>query len=86
MIVCREVKNHLDIRCSGLESHDRCLSFGDGIRIIWCINHSFRHNPYYTNKMFWVNKEKFIDWLSDKYPDHLEWLLFHPEWFEGRND
>lgn len=26
-----------------------------------------------------VTKEELIDMMSEKYPDHLEWLLFHPE-------
>lgn len=29
---------------------------------------------------FGVTKDQFIDALSDRYPDHFEWLLFHPEW------
>jgi len=28
-----------------------------------------------------VEKEKFFEFLSAKYPDHLEWFLFHPELF-----
>lgn len=28
----------------------------------------------------WVNYQQFIDFLMDKYPDYLEWFLFHPEW------
>ena len=27
-----------------------------------------------------VDKEQFIDFVSANYPDHFEWLLFHPEW------
>jgi hypothetical protein len=27
-----------------------------------------------------VNKETFISKLSERYPDDLTWLLFHPEW------
>jgi hypothetical protein len=27
-----------------------------------------------------VNKEAFISKLSERYPDDLAWLLFHPEW------
>ena len=27
-----------------------------------------------------VNKETFISKLSERYPDDLAWLLFHPEW------
>jgi hypothetical protein len=29
-----------------------------------------------------VNKDTFISKLSEKYPDDLAWLLFHPEWLE----
>lgn len=27
--------------------------------------------------------EKFFEFLRAKYPDHLEWFLFHPELFNG---
>jgi hypothetical protein len=27
-----------------------------------------------------VNKETFISKLSERYPDDLTWLLFHPDW------
>lgn len=27
-----------------------------------------------------VSRERFIDFVSTSYPDHFEWLLFHPEW------
>lgn len=26
-----------------------------------------------------VTRERFIDMMMEKYPDHFEWLLFHPE-------
>lgn len=26
-----------------------------------------------------VTRERFIDLMIEKYPDHFEWLLFHPE-------
>lgn len=29
----------------------------------------------------WVNYQEFIDFMAVEYPDHLEWFLFHPEWF-----
>lgn len=27
-----------------------------------------------------TTKERFVDYLLNNYPDHFEWLLFHPEW------
>lgn len=27
-----------------------------------------------------VSREQFIDYIMQNYPDHFEWLLFHPEW------
>lgn len=86
MIVCRELTKYEDRICKGLESYKRVLSFGNDVKIVWCINHSFVDDPYFNHETFWTSKERFIDWLSDKYPDHFEWLLWHPEWFEGRND
>ena len=28
----------------------------------------------------YVDKEEFMEYLKENYPDHLEWLLFHQEW------
>ena len=28
----------------------------------------------------YVDKEEFMEYLKESYPDHLEWLLFHQEW------
>ena len=28
----------------------------------------------------YVDKEEFVEYLKENYPDHLEWLLFHQEW------
>jgi hypothetical protein len=28
----------------------------------------------------YVNKEEFIEYLKENYPEHLEWVLFHQEW------
>ena len=30
----------------------------------------------------YLGKEDFIATLSEKYPDDLAWLLFHPQWLE----
>lgn len=27
-----------------------------------------------------LSREEFVDLMSKNYPDHFEWLLFHPEW------
>lgn len=31
-----------------------------------------------------VNIEQFIDFVSANYPDHFEWILFHPEWLNNQ--
>ena len=28
----------------------------------------------------YVDKEEFLDYLKENYPDHLNWFLFHQEW------
>lgn len=34
-----------------------------------------------------TTKERFVDYLLSNYPDHFEWLLFHPEWLMSpKND
>lgn len=27
-----------------------------------------------------VTKEEFLDFVSANYPEHFEWILWHPEW------
>lgn len=27
-----------------------------------------------------MSRERFCDGMKELYPDHFEWLLFHPEW------
>lgn len=27
-----------------------------------------------------ISKEVFVEYVSEHYPDHFEWFLFHPEW------
>jgi len=34
----------------------------------------------YTIGTRYANKEDFVDYLKENYPDHLDWLLFHQEW------
>lgn len=28
-----------------------------------------------------VSAEQLVEYLAEHWPDHLEWLLWHPEWF-----
>lgn len=30
----------------------------------------------------YLHREEFVEYLKENYPEHLEWLLFHPEWLE----
>ncbi len=33
-----------------------------------------------------VTKEEFVDFLKENYPADLEWLIWHPEIWEGKYD
>lgn len=37
------------------------------------------HNKVLYNDN-WISREELVCQLEECYPDHLEWLLFHPEW------
>lgn len=40
---------------------------------------------YYLNgigKNYFIPAEMFFDNLKERYPDHFEWILFHPEWLK----
>lgn len=37
-------------------------------------------NRYVRPKYGPVTPEVFLDLIREKYPDHFEWLLFHPKW------
>jgi len=39
------------------------------------------HGNHYAIYNNGSTKERFVDYLLNNYPDHFEWLLFHPEWF-----
>lgn len=48
---------------------------------------------YYGDRMYYyissklnyeIDREQFIDFVSAKYPDHFEWILFHPEWLNNQ--
>lgn len=35
---------------------------------------------YYSISGRIIDRAEFVGHLSEHHPDHLEWLLFHPEW------
>lgn len=39
-----------------------------------------KHSYWIGNQQ--VTKETLLDLVMEKYPDHFEWLLFHPEWLQ----
>lgn len=44
---------------------------------IWSSHPKSRYHQIYGDK---VSLEVFFDKMAVQFPDHLEWLLFHPEW------
>ena len=45
------------------------------------ISHYYPYDTEYYINDAGVSKEVFISTLAEEYPTHLEWFLFHPEWF-----
>lgn len=50
----------------------------------WSINISGQGHPFYfmsgIGHNAYIPAELFFDGLKERYPQHFEWLLFHPEW------
>jgi len=42
---------------------------------VWDGSMSLGYRGYRTD----ITREELIDYIKEKYPDHFEWLLFHPE-------
>lgn len=47
----------------------------------WAID--TRPNRYSSDNQTDLSKEEFIDFVSSNYPEDFQWMLFHPEIFEG---
>lgn len=61
----------------------RSVYYGDvyGIDWVWqIITNDGLPTRWYLACGIGSDKEKFVDWLSENDAEHLEWLLFHPEW------
>ena len=60
----------------------RKLGYTDGANS-WMIIRTSEDELYFLSidgRPFVRNVERFIDTMKERYPDHLEWLLFHLEW------
>lgn len=53
--------------------------------ILWLISNSNGHFRYFHYNSE-VTRERLFAVLTENYPDHFEWLLFHPEWLGKLQD
>lgn len=49
------------------------------VRKIFSICPSDKRNPFTIGTRY-ADREEFLEYLKENYPEHLEWLLFHQEW------
>lgn len=48
---------------------------------LWSTTIAYGYQSFYMiSKRNNPSREEFIDHLRESYPEHFEWLLFHPEW------
>jgi hypothetical protein len=54
--------------------------FGNG-PALWQIGRRSRGLSFSMMRHYDMSRGEFFDRMSAEYPDHLEWLMWHPEWF-----
>jgi hypothetical protein len=69
------------------KDHHPCLflsSINSDYRVCYLFSIHIGGDPKYRFKTdeSTTSKEGFIKILSEKYPEYLEWILFHPEWLQ----
>lgn len=48
---------------------------------LWAITRDYGGGMNYKDSAIGsISKEDFVDYVRTEYPEHFEWLLFHPEW------
>jgi len=58
-----------------------------GIQVYFSIVQYYEDRMYYyisSDPNHEVDKEQFVDFVSANYPNHFEWILFHPEWLNNQ--
>lgn len=62
---------------------DKILTFF-GRKIVKPLKFGLRYGSTFYIDNHYVEREEFVDYLKDNYPDIFEWLLFNPELIDGR--
>jgi len=81
VVICRDTWID-DLLVCGIPRTNNSSSCGVSIESIWVINFAIRdqNQRYRYYNEYYIGLEKFFDRLRANHPDHLEWLLFHPEY------
>ena len=76
-IILNSRSNNLLVMLDGTSEKDILWAAGPSISyyFVWDGSMSLGYRGYRTD----ITREEFIDYIKEKYPNHLEWLLFHPE-------
>lgn len=83
-IIIRYAENHQDESTDNLSWIGRGIGTKNNQNILWSINFEF------SQKIFWidgdgiVSYDVFASFLREKYPQDLDWILFHPEILSGK--
>lgn len=74
---------HLSLR-RDLYHTVRYLDTLDDNNILFSIVKGYKNSRLHYNccdpRIRHVSRERFVDMVSRDFPDHFDWLLFHPEW------
>lgn len=62
----------------GMIEYARCFEKSYAVCCLWAVQPRFKW--FSCGGDVSLSREDFFSTMMEKYPDHLEWLLFHPEW------
>lgn len=88
--VSKLIRDHFDISSEPifnvlyLSEHSVSLqlttSFGHAAFSISDYDHNGGRKVYDVGSGLVLSKEDFLYYMTENYPEYLEWFLFHPEW------
>lgn len=76
-IILNSRNNNLLVMLDGIGEKDILWGCSPSVSycFVWDGSMSHGYRGYRTD----ITREELIDCIKEKYPDHFEWLLFHPE-------
>jgi hypothetical protein len=83
-VIIRYADNHQDDLGTNLSWIGRGVGDKKGQKIFWSINFEFPEKIFLIEEEGMVPYDIFVIFLRKKYPEDLDWILFHPEILSGK--